>query len=302
MEVIYMNTKHVGFIGTGNMGKPMAINLLNAGIKLKVYDVCKEPLEELKNCGARLCNSKEELVEESDVIITMLPNSPESIDVIIGKNGIINYAKPGTIVIDMSSIDPLASIEIGNALHTKKIEFLDAPVSGGVPKAVDGTLAIMVGGDLETYKKVTELFEILGSSHILIGGIGSGNYTKLANQIIVVLNIIAVSEAFTLAQKAGLSPSKVFKAIRTGLAGSTVMEQKLPMILNRNFKPGFKINLHRKDIQNVMNASSKLDIVLPFTSMSFEVLKALDLDGMGNDDHGAIIKFFENLSKVTVQE
>jgi len=297
-----MNTRHVGFIGIGNMGKPMAINLLNAGIKLKVYDLCKEPLKELKNFGAQLCNSKEELAKDSNVIITMLPNSPESIDVIIGKNGIINYAKPDTIVIDMSSIDPLVSIEIGNALYAKKIKFLDAPVSGGVPKAVDGTLAIMVGGDLETYKKVTDLFEILGNSHILIGGIGSGNYTKLANQIIVALNIIAVSEAFTLAKKAGLSPIKVFEAIRTGLAGSTVMEQKLPMILSRNFKPGFKIKLHRKDIQNVINASSKLDVVLPFTSLAFEVLKALDLDDKGNEDHGAIIKFFENLSKVIVQD
>ena len=297
-----MNTRHVGFIGIGNKGKPMAINLLNAGIKLKVYDLCKEPLKELKNYGAQLCNSKEELAKESNVIITMLPNSPESIDVIIGKNGIINYAKPDTIVIDMGSIDPLVSIEIGNALYAKKIKFLDAPVSGGVPKAVDGTLAIMVGGDLETYKKVTDLFEILGNSHILIGGIGSGNYTKLANQIIVALNIIAVSEAFTLAKKAGLSPIKVFEAIRTGLAGSTVMEQKLPMILSRNFKPGFKIKLHRKDIQNVINASSKLDVVLPFTSLAFEVLKALDLDDKGNEDHGAIIKFFENLSKVIVQD
>ena len=297
-----MNTRHVGFIGIGTMGKPMAINLLNAGIKLKVYDLCKEPLKELKNYGAQLCNSKEELAKESNVIITMLPNSPESIDVIIGKNGIINYAKPDTIVIDMGSIDPLVSIEIGNALYAKKIKFLDAPVSGGVPKAVDGTLAIMVGGDLETYKKVTDLFEILGNSHILIGGIGSGNYTKLANQIIVALNIIAVSEAFTLAKKAGLSPIKVFEAIRTGLAGSTVMEQKLPMILSRNFKPGFKIKLHRKDIQNVINASSKLDVVLPFTSLAFEVLKALDLDDKGNEDHGAIIKFFENLSKVIVQD
>ena len=297
-----MNTRHVGFIGIGNMGKPMAINLLNAGIKLKVYDLCKEPLKELKNFGAQLCNSKEELAKDSNVIITMLPNSPESIDVIIGKNGIINYAKPDTIVIDMGSIDPLVSIEIGNALYAKKIKFLDAPVSGGVPKAVDGTLAIMVGGDLETYKKVTDLFEILGNSHILIGGIGSGNYTKLANQIIVALNIIAVSEAFTLAKKAGLSPIKVFEAIRTGLAGSTVMEQKLPMILSRNFKPGFKIKLHRKDIQNVINASSKLDVVLPFTSLAFEVLKASDLDGKGNEDHGAIIKFFENLSKVIVQD
>jgi 2-hydroxy-3-oxopropionate reductase len=201
----------------------------------------------------------------------------------------------------MSSIDPLVSIEIGNALYAKKIKFLDAPVSGGVPKAIDGTLAIMVGGDLETYKKVADLFEILGNSHILIGGIGSGNYTKLANQIIVALNIIAVSEAFTLAQKAGLSSTKVFEAIRTGLAGSTVMEQKLPMILSRNFKPGFKIKLHRKDIQNVINASSKLDVVLPFTSLAFEVLKALDLDDKGNEDHSAIIKFFENLSKVVVQ-
>ncbi|MBU4292720.1 MAG: 2-hydroxy-3-oxopropionate reductase [Actinobacteria bacterium] len=296
-----MNTRLVGFIGIGTMGKPMAINLLNAGIKLKVYDLCKEPLKELKNHGAQLCNSIEELAKESNVIITMLPNSPESIDVIIGKNGIINYAKPDTIVIDMGSIDPLVSIEIGNALYAKKIKFLDAPVSGGVPKAVDGTLAIMVGGDLETYKKVTDLFEILGNSHILIGGIGSGNYTKLANQIIVALNIIAVSEAFTLAQKAGLSPVKVFEAIRTGLAGSTVMEQKLPMILSRNFKPGFKIKLHRKDIQNVINASSKLDVVLPFTSLAFEVLKALDLDDKGNEDHNAIIKFFENISKVVVR-
>jgi len=288
----------IGFIGIGIMGKPMASNLIREGYEVMVYDIDKATLESLKKEGAVVCKSISEVSEKAPIIITMLPNSPESEEVIIGEKGIIKFAKRGVIVIDMSSIDPTVSIKIGKELASRGIEFLDAPVSGGEPKAIDGTLAIMVGGKNNIFEKVIPIFKILGSSSNLVGDIGAGNFTKLSNQIIVAINIAAVSEALLLAKKAGLSPKKVFNAIRGGLAGSTVLDSKAPMMIERNFKPGFKIKLHLKDMQNVINASSSLNIPLPLSAQLLEVLKSLSASGNGELDHSGIIKFFENISTV----
>jgi 2-hydroxy-3-oxopropionate reductase len=288
----------IGFIGTGIMGKPMAGNLIKKGYEVMAYNTSPEPLADLEKEGAVICRSVAEVGEKTKTIITMLPNSPQSEEVIIGYKGIINSAKKGTIVIDMSSIDPMVSIKIGKELSSKGIEFLDAPVSGGEPKAIDGTLAIMVGGKKEIFNQVIPVFEVLGSSYNLVGGIGAGNFTKLSNQIIVAINIAAVSEALLLAKKAGLSPQKVFDAIRGGLAGSAVLDSKAPMMIEKNFKPGFKIKLHQKDMQNVINASSSLNIPLPLSAQLLETLKSLTASGNGELDHSAIIKYFENISTV----
>jgi 2-hydroxy-3-oxopropionate reductase len=201
----------------------------------------------------------------------------------------------------MSSIAPLASKEIAGALHLEDIEMLDAPVSGGEPKAVDGTLAIMVGGAAEVFEKVKPILEIMGGSVTLVGEIGSGNMTKLANQIIVALNIAAVSEAMVLATKAGVDPEKVFQAIRGGLAGSTVLDAKMPLILDGNFKPGFRIELHIKDLANALDTAHALGVPIPLSGVVMEEMQALRTDGKAGDDHGGLVQFYEALAKQEVR-
>ena len=245
----------VGFIGLGIMGKPMCHNLIKAGHQLVVFDTKASSIDEVVAFGAKAASSVKEIAEQADVIITMLPNSPHVKEVALGEGGIIHSAKAGTVVIDMSSIAPLASREIHDELAKKNIHLLDAPVSGGEPKAIDGTLSVMVGGDKGLFDKYYDLIKSMAGSVVYTGGIGAGNVTKLANQIIVALNIAAVSEAFTLATKVGVDPELVYQAIRGGLAGSTVMDAKVPMILDRNFKPGFRIDLHIKDLQNALDTS-----------------------------------------------
>ena len=233
------------------MGKPMAKNLLKAGYELTVYDIFKEPMEEV--AGAKMAQSPADAAQQSDIVITMLPNSPHVKEAVMGANGVLDGAKAGTILVDMSSIAPLASKEIYEACEKKGVKMLDAPVSGGEPKAIDGTLSIMVGGEKEVFDKVYDILMEVGASAVLCGSIGAGNTTKLANQIIVALNIAAMSEALTLGMKAGVDPELIFNAIKGGLAGSTVLNAKAPMVMSGNFKPGFKIDLHIKDLQNALD-------------------------------------------------
>ncbi len=292
----------IGFIGLGIMGKPMAINLLKAGYNIIVFNRTPIPAEELREKGCTKVSSVTDITKSCDTIITMLPDSPQSEEIIIGEKGIIQTAKKGTLVIDMSSINPMVSIKIGEKLLNKGIDFLDAPVSGGEKGAIEGTLAIMAGGKKEVFERALPIFKILGNSYFLIGKNGAGNFAKLINQIIVTINIAAVSEAFTLAKKAGLSPTLVYNAIRNGYAGSKVMDSKLPMIIKKDFKPGFKIDLNKKDLQNVLNAGAALNIPLPLTSVVLEILKSLSCSGYGNMDNAGIIKFYENISKIIVEE
>ncbi|NLI60640.1 MAG: NAD-binding protein, partial [Clostridiales bacterium] len=217
------------------------------------------------------------------------------------ENGVIEGAKEGLILVDMSSIAPIAAQEIAAAVEEKGIIMLDAPVSGGEPKAIDGTLSIMVGGDKDAFNEVEDILKKMGSSAVLIGDIGSGNTTKLANQIIVALNIAAMSEAMVLATKAGVDPEKVYEAIRGGLAGSTVLDAKMPLVLDRNFKPGFRIELHIKDLMNALETGHGLDVPLPLTSQILEVMYALKVDGKQGDDHGGLIQYFEKLAGVEVK-
>jgi 2-hydroxy-3-oxopropionate reductase len=291
----------IGFIGLGIMGRPMAKNLIKGGYKLVVYDKFAK-FDDLVSLGAEGASSNKEVASKSELIITMLPNSPHVKEAILGPGGVAEGVKPGTIVVDMSSIAPAASQEVGAALKEKGISFLDAPVSGGEPKAIDGTLAIMVGGDKETFEKVKPVLEKLGSSVILAGDIGAGNVTKLANQIIVALNIAAVSEAFVLSTKAGVNPQSVFEAIKGGLAGSTVMNAKIPMILEGNFKPGFRIELHIKDLQNALDTAHNLNVPIPLTAVVMETLQACEIDGLAASDHSAIARYYEKLARVEVRK
>lgn len=292
----------IGFIGLGIMGKPMAKNLLKAGYPLVVYDIVPEAVKELVDTGAERGASSADVASKSEVIITMLPNSPHVKEVVLGKNGVLEGAKPGTILVDMSSIAPLASKEISEKAAEKGVIMLDAPVSGGEPKAIDGTLSIMVGGPEDAFKKVEEILKKMGASVVHIGEIGSGNITKLANQIIVALNIAAMSEAMVLATKAGVDPEKVFEAIRGGLAGSTVLNAKVPLILQRNFKPGFRIELHIKDLMNALETGHEIGVPLPLTSQVMETMQALKVDGKAKEDHGGLIQYYEKLAQIEVKK
>jgi len=292
----------IAFIGLGIMGKPMAKNLLKAGYPLLVHNRSKSPADELVKAGAQKTDSPKQAAQKSDIIITMLPNSPDVELVITGENGILEGAKSGQIIIDMSSIEPLVSQKIAADVAKKGIEMLDAPVSGGEPGAIKGELAIMVGGKEKIFQKCLPIFNVLGKSAVRVGDIGAGGFAKLANQIIVAMNIAAVSEAFVLGQKAGLEPKKLYEAIRGGLAGSRVMDAKIPLISERNFKPGFKIKLHDKDIKNTLKTSADLQVPLPFTGLVEQILTALIVDGKGELDHGGIVQFFEKLAKVDIKK
>ncbi|WP_258361101.1 2-hydroxy-3-oxopropionate reductase [Moorella sulfitireducens (nom. illeg.)] len=292
----------IGFIGLGIMGKPMSKNLIKAGHQLVVYDIVKEAVAEVVTAGAEPAGSPREVAERCDIFITMLPNSPQVKEVVLGDNGIIEGARPGSILVDMSSIDPMVTREIAARLKEKGIRMLDAPVSGGEPKAIDGTLSIMVGGRQEDFNECYDILKAMGASVVRVGDIGAGNVTKLANQIIVALNIAAMSEALVLATKAGVDPDLVYQAIRGGLAGSTVLDAKAPLVMARKFNPGFRINLHIKDLANALSAGHEVGVPLPLTAAVMEILQALKVDGLGDADHGAIVRFYENLARVEVRK
>ncbi len=294
--------KKIAFIGLGIMGRPMALNLIKAGYELAVYDIILDRMEELVEAGARRGSSGKDVTAASDIVITMLPNSPDVREAVLGPGGVLEGARSGTILIDMSSIAPLASREIAARVSEKGVVMLDAPVSGGEPKAVAGTLAIMVGGPEGAFEQVKEILAVMGASVTRVGEIGSGNTAKLANQIIVALNIAAMSEAMVLATRAGVSPEKVFQAIRGGLAGSAVLEAKMPLALKGNFKPGFRIELHIKDLANALDTAHELGVPVPLSGVVMEVMQALKADDKAGDDHGGIIQFYEQLAKVQVRE
>jgi 2-hydroxy-3-oxopropionate reductase len=284
------------------MGKPMAKNLLKAGHKLVVYDIVDASVKELVEAGATAGLSPKDVASRNELIITMLPNSPHVKTAVLGKNGVIEGAEPGSVLVDMSSIAPLASREVAAALAIKGVEMLDAPVSGGEPKAIDGTLAIMVGGKEAVFNKVKDVLLKMGASAVLCGDIGAGNVTKLANQVIVALNIAAMSEAFVLAAKAGVDPERVFDAIKGGLAGSTVLNAKAPMVLAGNYKPGFRIELHIKDLQNALDTAHEIGVPIPLTSQVMEMMQALKVDGKQGEDHAGLIQFYERLAGVKVRK
>ncbi len=290
----------IGFIGLGIMGKPMCKNLLKAGYECRIYDLVSSAMDEVASCGGIKSESARQAVEGRDLVITMLPNSPHVKSAVFGENGIAQGMSAGSILVDMSSIAPLASVEIAKELEKKGVEMLDAPVSGGEPKAVDGTLSIMVGGKREIYDKVKEVLLCMGSTAVYCGKIGAGNTTKLANQIVVALNIAACAEAFTMSQKAGVDPEVVYQAIRSGLAGSTVMDAKVPMMLAGNYEPGFRIDLHIKDLNNALETGHGVGMGLPLTAQVMEMLQQLSADGYGMKDHSALVKHYERLTGTSI--
>lgn len=288
----------LGMIGLGIMGKPMAKNLLKAGYDLTVSSFNKAA-DELVACGAHKA-SNAQIGESCDVVLTMLPNSPQVKAVMLGEAGVAAHMKPGAVFIDMSSINPVASKEIAAVLATKGIEMLDAPVSGGEPKAIDGTLSFMVGGKQEVFDTYKPLLLAMGASAVRCGEVGAGNTTKLANQIIVACNIQALAEALTLAQKAGVDPQLVFDAIRGGLAGSTVMNAKAPMMIAGDEKPGFKIDLHIKDLNNALDCAHSVGAPAPMTAEVQEVLQWLHNQGEGQHDHSCIAHYYEKLTGIEI--
>ena len=285
----------IGFVGLGIMGKPMAKNLCKAGYSLIVNDHHEENVKELKEAGARE-GSLEEIGKNSDVVITMLPNSPQVKEVMLGEHGVASYMRAGSCFIDMSSINPVDSKYIGSELEKRQVEMLDAPVSGGEPKAIDGTVAFMVGGKEAVFDRYKVILEAMGSSVTRCGELGAGNTTKLANQIIVACNIEALAEALTLAKKAGVDPSCVFEAIKGGLAGSTVMNAKAPMMINGDTRPGFRVDLHIKDLNNALDCAHSVGAPVPMTAQVQEVLQYLHSHGDGKSDHSAIAHYYETLS------
>lgn len=292
----------IGFIGLGIMGKPMAKNLIRKGYNLVVFDVNEGSVRELVEFGAESAESSAEVAKRTELIITMLPNSPHVKSAILGENGVVDGIREGSIVIDMSSIAPNTSKEIYKVLKEKGVEILDAPVSGGEPKAIDGTLSVMVGGDEDTFNKVKEVLLAMSGSVVRCGEIGAGNVTKLANQVIVALNIAALSEALVLGTKAGVDPSAIYNAIRGGLAGSTVMDAKAPMMIQGNFNPGFRIDLHIKDLANALETGHEVGAPLPLTASIMEILQNLKSDNLSKNDHSAIVKYYEKLANITVQK
>lgn len=291
----------IGFIGLGIMGKPMARNLMKKGHTLVVSGHNKAVAVEFAKDGATVFDTPKEIAANSDIIITMLPNSPQVEEVVLGKDGVIEGAKKGSCVIDMSSIAPLSSRKIASELEKVGVDMLDAPVSGGEPKAIDGTISVMVGGKQEVFDKYKDVIGCMAASVVRTGDIGAGNATKLANQIIVAINIAAVSEALTLAAKVGVEPELVYKAIRGGLAGSTVLDAKAPMMMDRNFKPGFRINLHIKDLKNVLDTSHEVGVTLPLTASVMEIMQALKADGHEAEDHSSIVRYYEKLDNIIVK-
>jgi 2-hydroxy-3-oxopropionate reductase len=293
--------KHIAFIGLGIMGRPMAKNLLKAGYSLRAYDIERAAVDEVAAAGAAGCASIAEAVRGAQVVITMLPNSPHVTEVVLGAGGVLESAQAGTIVADTSSIAPEASQKIARACAEKGITYLDCPVSGGEPKAVDGTLAIMCGGPEAAFEKVRPVLAHMAASVVLVGDVGSGNVAKLANQIMVAVNIAGMAEAMMLAVKAGVDPERVYQAVRGGLAGSTVLDAKVPMVLGRNFNPGFRIDLHIKDLKNVMDTAHAFDAPSPLSALVLEMMQALKVDGRGGCDHSALALHYEKLAGAKIR-
>lgn len=287
----------IGFIGLGIMGRPMSKNLLRSGFNVVVFARKENVMDELVALGATKARSVADLAEQCDVIITMLPDSPQVKEIILGPRGVIHHAKPGSMVIDMSSIDPSQTKVIGEALREQGIRMMDAPVSGGEAGAISGKLVIMVGGEKRDFEEYKGLLEAMGSAVTYMGDLGAGNVTKLANQIMIGLNMAAIAEAMVFAKKSGVDPNRVYEAIHNGSAGSKALDTKLPRMVAHNFKPGFRLELHRKDLTNAVAAADFIEAQLPQTQSLLKIMQEMEVDGHSLDDHTVILRYFEGLSK-----
>jgi 2-hydroxy-3-oxopropionate reductase len=286
----------VGFIGLGIMGKPMAKNLLEAGYDLVVYNRTREKAEELVSEGATVTGSPKEVAEQSDIIITMLPDSPQVEEVLTGGDGVLVGVREGALIVDMSTISPVVTEELSEKAKEKDASMLDAPVSGGDVGAIDGTLSIMVGGSEEDFERAKPLFEVMGKTVTHVGPVGAGQVVKAANQIVVALTIEAVSEALVLGSKGGVAPEKILDVLGGGLAGNKVMELKREKMLEHSFDPGFRIELHHKDLGIALAAGREYGVTLPVTAIVDQMLETLKMRGKGDRDHSAILTLIEESS------
>lgn len=288
---------NIGQIGLGIMGAPIAENLLKAGFTLKGFDIHPEAGERIATAGGKAVDSAREAAEGSDIIITMLPTTAILDEVI---NGILPVVKKGAVVIDMSSVSPVDSKRWAEMLQEKEAAFLDAPVSGGEPKAIDGTLSIMVGGDDHAFAAVYPVLRAVGTDVTHVGEVGAGSTTKLANQILVNVTMAAMSEAVLLASKAGADIDKVYEAIRNGLAGSSVLDAKIPKILERDFTAGGRIDINLKDLSNVLQTGKSLGVPLPLSSDVAEMYESMVAHGKKSDDHSGVLQHYEMLANYSV--
>jgi 2-hydroxy-3-oxopropionate reductase len=286
----------IGFIGLGIMGKPMAQNLMKAGHPLVVYNRTASKAQELVSAGARQVGSPREVANHAEVIITMVADSPEVEQIILGSQGIVEAVKAGSVVIDMSSISPVVTKKIAAELAEKGVAMLDAPVSGGEIGATQGTLSIMVGGDEAVFEEVKPILEKMGKSVVRVGEIGAGGFTKLSNQIIVAAALQAIAEAMVLAQKAGVDIQRVYEAIKGGMAGGRTLDMKIPLLVQHRFEPGFKMDLHIKDLKNALLAGKSLGVPLPATGLIHELFTACSAQGKGQKDHSVIYTLLEQLA------
>jgi 2-hydroxy-3-oxopropionate reductase len=293
-------TARIGFIGLGIMGKPMAQNLSKAGYPLAVYARRPDMMQPLVNMGAVACENPQAVAAQSDIIFTIVSDTPDVEQVILGEQGVIQGAQAGSVVVDMSTISPSATRHMAELLAKKGIQMLDAPVSGGEQGAIDGTLSIMVGGKEDTFQTVLPLFEVMGKNIVHVGEHGAGQVTKACNQIVIAQTLVAVSEAFILARVSGADPAKVRAALLGGFAGSRVLETHGQRILEHNFKPGFKARLHQKDLRISMEAAHELGIALPGASLATQYLNALIGEGLGEEDSSALATILEKVSGVTI--
>jgi len=291
----------IGFIGLGIMGKPMAKNLIRAGFPVVVHNRSRAAVDDLVKLGATAANSPKEVAAQVEAIITMLPNSPDVELVALGPNGLKEGTKSGQLFIDMSTINPIVSQNIGNELRKAGVAMVDAPVSGGEKGAIDGTLSIMAGGEAQDFERALPVFQVLGKTITHMGTLGSGGFTKLANQIIVAINLTAIGEALVFGTKAGVDPQKMIRALAGGLAGSKCLDQKSEKILSGDFAPGFKIDLHFKDLNLIHDAARSVHAPIPMAAVVEQLFEALRVRGRGGLDHSGVITLFEDLANTKVR-
>ncbi|MYB56280.1 MAG: 2-hydroxy-3-oxopropionate reductase [Gemmatimonadetes bacterium] len=293
-----MSKPKIGFIGLGIMGKPMAGHLIDAGYVLVVHNRNRDAVDELVGKGATEAHSGREVAEQSDIVITMLPDSPDVESVALGEGGIIEGAHEGLIFVDMSTIAPSVTTQVGEVLAQKGVQSLDAPVSGGDIGAQNATLSIMVGGDEDTFNTVKPLFDVMGQSAILCGPLGAGQTVKACNQILVAVTIAGVSEALTMGTKAGVDPVKIVQVLSGGLARCGVLENRGERMVNGDFDPGFRIRLHYKDLNIIQKTSNDFGVPLPVTSEVFELFKTAMVKGRGELDHSGLLTIIEDMSNI----
>jgi 2-hydroxy-3-oxopropionate reductase len=284
----------VGFIGLGIMGKPMAENLIEAGYDLVAYNRTREKAEELD--GATVADTPREVAEQSDIIITMLPDSPQVEEVLVGEDGVLEGVEDGDLIVDMSTISPIVTEELSEKAKEQGASMLDAPVSGGDVGAIEGTLSIMVGGSEEDFERALPLFEVMGETVTHVGPVGTGQVVKAANQIVVALTIEAVSEALVLGSKGGVAPDKILDVLGGGLAGNKVMEVKREKMLEHSFDPGFRVELHHKDLGIALAAGREYGVTLPVTAIVDQMLETLKMRGRGDQDHSVLLTLIEESS------